>query len=257
MANKEEIKMNKRDYMILFIVIIILLFGGVLLGFTIGRNTKKCEECPSLTTTLETIYYTGKNRNVYLYGINSFKYNDKELNTYKDIFTTLNKVVKSYEKTTSYDDGGSVMYKSDNYNILMCNTISGNKDAYIGSKNMIYEDHFCKNIIDKDKLLSNLNESLKNVTYIKINKINRELDMYEEVKKVTEEKAVLELTNFITESEFNTNFNEPTREYKLDYMDKNDQIVLSIVYNPDTILKYNNERYSLINDNNILKKYLD
>lgn len=257
MKGKEEIKMNKRDYVILFVVIITLLFGGITLGFIIGRNTKKCEECPELTSTLETLYYSSKNRNVYLYGINSFKYNDKELNTYKDVFSTINKVIKGYKKTSEYDDGGSAMYKSENYNILVCNTISGNKDIYIGNKNMLYEDHFCKNIIDKDKLIGSLNESLKTVTYIKINKINRELDMYEEIMKITDEKEVNELTNFVIESEFNTNFNEPTREYKFDYMDKNDQIVLSIVYNPDTILKYQNERYSLMNENKVLKKYFD
>ena len=99
MKGKEEIKMNKRDYVILFVVIITLLFGGITLGFIIGRNTKKCEECPELTSTLETLYYSSKNRNVYLYGINSFKYNDKELNTYKDVFSTINKVIKSYKKT--------------------------------------------------------------------------------------------------------------------------------------------------------------
>ena len=44
MKGKEEIKMNKRDYVILFVVIITLLFGGITLGFIIGRNTKKWYE---------------------------------------------------------------------------------------------------------------------------------------------------------------------------------------------------------------------
>lgn len=43
-----------------------------------------------------------------------------------------------------YKDGGSVMYSTFTYSILKCNTLSGNKDYYIGKSDMEYEEGFCK-----------------------------------------------------------------------------------------------------------------
>lgn len=42
------------------------------------------------------------------------------------------------------NDGGSQMYLNDNINILMCNTLEGNRDIYIGNGFMKYESGFCK-----------------------------------------------------------------------------------------------------------------
>lgn len=43
-----------------------------------------------------------------------------------------------------YKDGGSTLYKGLSYNVLLCNTINGNKDIYIGDTNLIYEKGYCK-----------------------------------------------------------------------------------------------------------------
>ncbi|MDD2434789.1 MAG: hypothetical protein PHO63_00880 [Bacilli bacterium] len=51
-----------------------------------------------------------------------------------------------YAQTTKidYDDEETIMYKNFAYSLLKCNTKSGNKDIYIGDKNLEYEDNFCK-----------------------------------------------------------------------------------------------------------------
>lgn len=43
-----------------------------------------------------------------------------------------------------YRDGGSKLYMSDDFRILQCNTLDGNKDVYIGNDSMSYEEGFCK-----------------------------------------------------------------------------------------------------------------
>ena len=47
---------------------------------------------------------------------------------------------KNIIKGDIYKDGGSVIYKYDNYTIIKCNTLDGNRDVYIGSKDMGIND---------------------------------------------------------------------------------------------------------------------
>jgi hypothetical protein len=41
-------------------------------------------------------------------------------------------------------DGGSTLYSSNDFSLLKCNTIAGNRDYYVGSRDMKYENNFCK-----------------------------------------------------------------------------------------------------------------
>ncbi len=36
--------------------------------------------------------------------------------------------------------GGSIIYQYGNYTIIKCNTLDGNRDVYIGSKDMTIND---------------------------------------------------------------------------------------------------------------------
>lgn len=47
---------------------------------------------------------------------------------------------KNIIKGDIYKDGGSVIYKYGNYTIIKCNTLDGNRDVYIGSKDMGIND---------------------------------------------------------------------------------------------------------------------
>ena len=57
--------------------------------------------------------------------------------TMEEIITKAN---KDFPNAVSYDDGGSVEYHYDNYTIIKCHTLDGNRDVYIGTKDMTLND---------------------------------------------------------------------------------------------------------------------
>ncbi len=108
-----------------------------------------CEKTPIL-------YYREKDRNIYLYCLNSIKVKDGnnslELkNYYKKNSEVINQMIENLEFIDSLDDGGSSLYRDENkvsengFTIVRCNNLLGNRDIYIGPKNMNFEKEFCEN----------------------------------------------------------------------------------------------------------------
>ena len=52
----------------------------------------------------------------------------------------IEKAKKDCPDALSYDDGGSMEYHYPNYTIVKCNRLDGNKDVYIGPKDMTIND---------------------------------------------------------------------------------------------------------------------
>ena len=52
----------------------------------------------------------------------------------------IQKANKDLPNAASYDDGGSKEYHYENYTIIKCNTLNGNRDVYIGTKDMTLND---------------------------------------------------------------------------------------------------------------------
>lgn len=50
------------------------------------------------------------------------------------------KANKDFPDAVSYDDGGSIEYHYDNYTIIKCHTLDGNRDVYIGTKDLKLND---------------------------------------------------------------------------------------------------------------------
>lgn len=50
------------------------------------------------------------------------------------------KANKDLPDAISYDDGGSIEYHYENYTIIKFHTLDGNRDVYIGNKNMTIND---------------------------------------------------------------------------------------------------------------------
>lgn len=50
------------------------------------------------------------------------------------------KANKDFPNAVSYDDGGSIEYHYENYTIIKCHTLDGNRDVYIGTKDMTLND---------------------------------------------------------------------------------------------------------------------
>lgn len=109
----------------------------------------KDDDCNNTTK----LYYEDVDRNYYTYclkdillKIDTLEYSLKDfLNKDSD---TLNAFLKRYTKEPegSYDDGGSKLYSGNDFNVLSCSTLLGNKDIYIGNKNMGYFNSFCKRL---------------------------------------------------------------------------------------------------------------
>ena len=104
------------------------------------------------------LYYSENDINVYIYCLDDIKVGEEQkLRDYlkeKDvnIHTSINYLIDKLTNEGVFikgekailNDGGSKMYINDNINILMCNTLEGNRDIYIGNGSMKYENGFCK-----------------------------------------------------------------------------------------------------------------
>lgn len=104
------------------------------------------------------LYYSDSNVNVYTYCLNSVNVtiNDKAYNLsdyfklggtiHSNMDFIVNKLIDSefFKDALIYKDGGSRQYSNSEISILMCNTVSGNRDVYIGVSDMGYDTTFCK-----------------------------------------------------------------------------------------------------------------
>ena len=86
-----------------------------------------------LETKLKDVYYNKDDKKY------SLKEYIKTINDVKEITSLL-------EDYRSYDDGGSQLFSSKEYDlsILICNKINGTSDIYIGDSNMTYSGNMCK-----------------------------------------------------------------------------------------------------------------
>lgn len=90
------------------------------------------------TTCLDEVYVIRKNSDAVM----TLKYYLEK--AYQTVNDSINKLVSDMEVISMLKDGGTKIYKKDNYTIILCNTIDGNKDVYIGNKDFKYEQGYCK-----------------------------------------------------------------------------------------------------------------
>lgn len=97
------------------------------------------------------LLYSTKDAKYYQVCLNSFdiKYSIEDIYSLEYILQDnkmpLADIYKKAQDSESFDDGGSKLYKYDNFNILACNTLSGSKDVYFGNKNLEYSEELCPN----------------------------------------------------------------------------------------------------------------
>lgn len=90
------------------------------------------------------------NRNIYTYCLKDTKINI-DSNTYnlkeylENNNNAIDEIINTLEYSDSLYDGGTKIYKSDSMTLIKCNTLEGNKDIYIGNKDMKFKENFCKN----------------------------------------------------------------------------------------------------------------
>lgn len=146
-------------------------YGGYKKVLTKDNETNKWSKVANFTSdTMEIIssgqcdasvklYYSENESNIYTYCLDNIKVGAKqeELKDYlleknlplhavmqNLVNDLINEGVFIKGEESVMNDGGSIMYLNNNINILMCNTLSGNKDIYIGDGTMKYNNGFCK-----------------------------------------------------------------------------------------------------------------
>ena len=95
------------------------------------------------------IYYENEEQKYYFNCLNkiSIKYNEED--TYeldyllKEKKLEMKDIYKKAISSDTYDDGGSILYHFDNFNILKCNTLEGNNDIIFGKKDLTKTENFC------------------------------------------------------------------------------------------------------------------
>lgn len=109
------------------------------------KQPKSEEKIHSILEKSETDKY---NYNIYTYGGNvNILINGKELslrNALLENKITMEEIIekanKDFPNAVSYDDGGSMEYHYDNYTIIKIHKLNGNRDVYIGTKDMTLND---------------------------------------------------------------------------------------------------------------------
>ena len=161
--------MKKGKIIIYFtLVISISLFIGSFLGYNLTKDNEVNiivpeKNIPTIITVEATEcktknYIELKDYNVYTYCLDHltlFENNNLvELKNYvpdKPEFIT--ELISNLELETELDDGGTKIYKdkTDYTNagltLIKCNTLDGNKDIYIGPKDMEYQESFARILI--------------------------------------------------------------------------------------------------------------
>ena len=100
-----------------------------------------------LTKENRTIYLENNIKELYIFDHQSrwtFKY--YVTNTNQSLENSLKSVTDLLEKEANLKDGGTAIYKDKDKNmtIIACNTLSGNKDVYIGDYQLSFKDNMCK-----------------------------------------------------------------------------------------------------------------
>ncbi len=100
-----------------------------------------------LTKENRTIYLENNIKELYIFDHQrrwTFKY--YVTNTNQSLENSLKSVTDLLEKEANLKDGGTAIYKDKDKNmtIIACNTLSGNKDVYIGDYQLSFKDNMCK-----------------------------------------------------------------------------------------------------------------
>lgn len=86
-----------------------------------------------------TIYAYEGSVNIKIDG-NEYSLKDALLGNKITMEEIIKKANEDFPDAVSYDDGGSMEYHYANYTIIKCHTLNGNRDVYIGSKDMSLND---------------------------------------------------------------------------------------------------------------------
>lgn len=230
--NNERINMDKKEIIIVIELMVILVLIGIILSGLVRAKDKEEPVVKKDTIIIKAnigtkVYYEKDGRNIILYNIESLKYNDKDLKEYDNPFEIVDKYVNSIDNKISYENNEVIIYKGSDFNILMCNTESNNKDVYIGLTGMKYEKGFCQEL---DRTFTKTYEILKIYNYDEFNYIT-----FKDIESnVIFTKEVDDSFNYLEENktykiEFKVNNSVVDTSNNLDIFDKCDILNISLI----------------------------
>ena len=148
----------KKKYIILIGCIILL--GGIVLGIIHYQKSiiiRSYYNKDNICDYKPHLYYEKEERKVYSYCLDKIEikennkfielkdyFNNHTINDFDNLFLNENGISFDDGGTTIYRDGGTKKYLKGNTTVLVCRTLEGNNDIYIGDKNMDYKHNFCK-----------------------------------------------------------------------------------------------------------------
>ena len=145
---------SKIKISIKIIIIILILIANYNIGAIIGKEKSLTTNIKQINISEKTIcnhkakLYTKKDKiKIYTYCVEKIKIKTKEKE--KDLKNylkenSLNNLINALKIDQIIKDGGTTIYKKNNIKLIKCNTLEGNKDIYIGTKNMPLKSNFCK-----------------------------------------------------------------------------------------------------------------
>ncbi len=168
-----------------------------------SNNSDKITKERIVNEDLEDEFYT------FYYGLNkaTININGEKYDLIDAIYNkviSLDDIYKRIHLVDSYDDGGTSIYsdgyikynkngtikeqKVGSYKIIQCNTLSGNKDVYIGDLNMEYKNSFClnQNFVRTYKVLNIEDSNDEEYVYLTLRSFQEE-----EVETVKVEKKIV------------------------------------------------------------------
>lgn len=72
----------------------------------------------------------------------TLKYHFQNVNQSFD--TSIKEIVSDIDDIEYLKDGGTKIYKHNEYTIIVCNTLDGNTDIYFGTPSLEYNQEYCK-----------------------------------------------------------------------------------------------------------------
>lgn len=181
----------------------------------------------------------GDNYKIYYYGIDSAMITvDKDNYDFEQAILTgtltLDEILAEMKLYAELNDGGTKIYKdngsrkyfSDSYSIIKCNTVDGNRDIYIGDKDMLMEEGFCKfKTTDAEIKLQEQIEKIRSTKKIIVkNKYNHKI--LNTITKESDIKNIIDILSHSIESTLPTT-SEGTN-LLIQMYDTNDKLLTSI-----------------------------
>lgn len=145
---------KKKKYFLFVIILVVCIFIFVLLLNKNNSNliVNELENCDNVAK----LYYETDRVKIYSYCLDSIEVivDDKTIDLKEYLKNnTIDNLINMLEKESTFYDGGTTIYKdggtkkitSKGITLIKCNTLDGNRDIYIGNKDMEYKANFCKN----------------------------------------------------------------------------------------------------------------